>query len=93
MNDSPQSSLPHPSAAQPPTIPSSGVSEQPGNAHAGIVGIAALLAMVALVALFIVLTVVTESPIFVIPMVLSALVGIAFLPKVCFEAHRQHSTK
>ena len=75
MNDSPQSSLPHPHA-----IPSSGVSEQPGNAHAGILGIAALLTMVALVALFIVLTVVTESPIFVIPMVLSALVGIAFLP-------------
>ena len=80
MNDSPQSSLPHPSLPQPHAIPSSGVSEQPGSAHAGIVGIAALLAMAALVALFIVLTAVTENPIFVIPMVLSALVGVAFLP-------------
>ena len=81
MNDPPVSPTPETGDTAPHTVPDLGstISEKPGNAQAGIVGIVALLAMAALVVASIVL-IATVSPIFVVTLVLSAVLALAFLP-------------
>ncbi|MEM9201126.1 MAG: SPFH domain-containing protein [Actinomycetota bacterium] len=75
MNDSPQ-----PTAPVPHTVPDLGstIAEKPGRASAGIVGILALLAAVIGVVASIVL-IATVSPIFVITLVVSAVLGTVWL--------------